>query len=231
MLYVFGTGEVPVSISGDPENHGNLVHTIRAVGTVTNALCKLESGDMLGVRGMFGSDWQIEKQCGKDIVLVAGGIGLAPLRPVIYHILNHRTLYGRVFLFYGARTPDDLIFREELEKWRARFDLEIEITVDSSGKDWRGNVGFVTNLIQNEQFDAANTTAMLCGPEIMMRFAASELKKRGLKTDQIFVSMERNMKCAVGFCGRCQFGAEFVCKDGPVFRLDRIERIFGKPEI
>ena len=231
MLYVFGTGEVPVSISGNPENRRNLIHTVRAVGTVTNALCKLESGDMLGVRGAFGSDWQIEKQCGKDIILVAGGIGLAPLRPVIYHILNHRTLYGRVFLFYGTRTPDDLIFREELEKWRARFDLEIEITVDSSDKNWRGNVGFVTNLIQNEQFDAANTTAMLCGPEIMMRFAASELKKRGLKTDQIFVSMERNMKCAVGFCGRCQFGAEFVCKDGAVFRLDRIERIFGKPEI
>ena len=231
MLYAFGTGEVPVSISGDPENHGNLVHTIRAVGTVTNALCKLERGDMLGVRGTFGSDWQIEKQTGKDIILVAGGIGLAPLRPVIYHILNHRTLYGRVFLFYGARTPDDLIFREELEKWRARFDLEIEITVDTSAKNWRGNVGFVTNLIQIEQFDAAKTTAMLCGPEIMMRFAASELKKRGSKTDQIFVSMERNMKCAVGFCGRCQFGAEFVCKDGPVFRLDRIERVFGRPEI
>ena len=172
MLYVFGTGEVPVSISGDPEKSENLVHTVRAVGTVTNAMCKLESGDFLGVRGAFGSDWQIEKQCGKDIVLVAGGIGLAPLRPVIYHILNHRTVYGRVFLFYGARTPADLIFREELEKWRARFDLEIEITVDSSDKNWRGNVGFVTNLIQIEQFDAAKTTAMLCGPEIMMRFAA-----------------------------------------------------------
>lgn len=231
MLYVFGTGEVPISISGDPAKIEILIHTVRAVGTVTKAMCKLKSGDMLGVRGVFGSDWQIEENAGKDIILVAGGIGLAPLRPVIYHILNHRELYGRVFLFLGARTPKDLIFREELENWRSRFDLEIEVTVDSSDAGWKGNVGFVTNLIQFEQFDAANSVAMLCGPEVMMRFAVAELKKRGIESDQIYVSMERNMKCAVGFCGRCQFGADFVCKDGAVFRFDKIEKLFGKTEI
>jgi NAD(P)H-flavin reductase len=231
MLYVFGTGEVPISISGDPAHSGSLTHTVRAVGTVTGAMDKIKAGDMLGVRGPFGSSWPIAEKTGKDIILVAGGIGLAPLRPVIYHILSHRELFGRVFIFFGTRTPEDLIFREELEKWRGRFDLEVEITVDSAVEGWRGNVGFVTNLIPLEQFDEANSVAMLCGPEIMMRFAAAELKKRGLTSNRIFVSMERNMKCAVGLCGRCQFGKEFVCRDGAVFRLDVIEREFGEPEI
>ncbi len=231
MLYIFGTGEVPISISGDPAKRESLTHTVRAVGTVTKAMCKLKTGDMLGVRGAFGSNWQIAENVGKDIILVAGGIGLAPLRPVIYHILNHRELYGRVFIFLGARTPRDLIFREELEKWRGRFDLEVEITVDSGVEDWRGNVGFVTNLIQNEQFDETKSVAMICGPEIMMRFAAAELRKRNIKSEQIYVSMERNMKCAIGFCGRCQLQEEFVCKDGAVFRLDVIERIFRRLEI
>jgi NAD(P)H-flavin reductase len=231
MIYVFGTGEVPVSISGDPANSKILIHSVRAVGTVTKAMCKLYKNDTLFVRGPFGNDWQIAQHTGKDIILVAGGIGLAPLRPVIYHILNNRKLYGRVFLFFGARTPRDLIFRTELEKWRGRFDLEIEITVDSFETGWKGNVGFVTNLIQNQQIDAAKSVALLCGPEIMMRFAVAELKKRGFKSDQILVSMERNMKCAVGFCGRCQFGVEFICKNGPVFRFNQIESIFGKPEI
>lgn len=231
MLYVFGTGEIPISISGDTEKSENLIHTVRAVGNVSKAMSKLQKGDMLGIRGAFGSDWQIGENTDKDIILVAGGIGLAPLRPVIYHILNNRELYGRIFIFVGARTPEDLIFANELQNWRGRFDLEVEITVDLAEKNWHGNVGFVTNLIQFEPFDSANSIAMLCGPEIMMRFAVTELKKRKIESNQIYLSMERNMKCAVGFCGRCQYGAEFICKDGPVFRLDKIEKIFGKVEI
>lgn len=231
MLYVFGVGEVPVSVSGDPAKSETLVHTVRSVGAVTNEMRKLKSGDMIGVRGPFGSDWQIARHGGKDIILIAGGIGLAPLRPVVYHLLRQRNSYGRAFLFYGTRTPADLLFRKELRKWRSSFEMEVEITVDAPTGDWRGNVGFVTNLIQSERLDAARTTALVCGPEIMMRFAVKELQKRGIGSKQIFISMERNMKCAAGFCGRCQFGPAFVCKDGPVFRLDRIERLFGQPEI
>jgi len=231
MLYVFGVGEVAISVSGDPSKKEALVHTIRAVGSVTKAICKLKGGGSVGVRGAFGSDWQIDKAVGKDVVLVAGGIGLAPLRPVIYHILANRAEFGRVSVLYGTRTTGDLVFRREIEQWRGRFDLDFEVTVDTASADWRGDVGFVTTLIRKASFDPLETVAMLCGPEIMMRFSIAELKKLGLTSEQIFVSMERNMKCAVGFCGHCQFGPAFVCRDGPVFRLDHLEPLFGKHEI
>jgi len=231
MLYVFGTGESAISISGDPADTDTLVHTVRAVGTVTKALQQLRRGDVIGVRGPFGSAWAIAKAEGSDMVIVTGGIGLAPLRPVIYHVLAHREKYGRIALLYGARTPRDLLFQRELEQWRSRFDLEVEVTLDTATDDWRGNVGVVTRLIPAAPFDALNAVALICGPEVMMRFAVLELHKRGVRDENIYLSMERNMKCAIGFCGHCQFGPTFICKDGPVFRYDRIREWLGKREI
>lgn len=231
MLYVFGVGEVPISISGDPTRKGHLVHTTRAVGTVTKVMRKLGVGDVVGVRGPFGTAWPMEEAFGNDLVIVAGGIGLAPLRPALYYALANRKKYGRVVLLYGTRTPDDILYRKELENLRARFDLEVHVSVDRSSGDWSGNVGVVTNLIPKAPFDPSNTVAMLCGPEIMMRFTVLALQKRGVPLDHIYLTMERNMKCAVGFCGHCQMGPLFVCKDGPVFRYDKIKEIFLTREI
>jgi NAD(P)H-flavin reductase len=231
MLYVFGVGEVPISICGDPDDPRLLRHTTREVGPVTRAMRQLRPGDMLGVRGPFGSRWPVEEAWGSDVVIVAGGIGLAPLRPALYHILSRRERYGRVVLLYGARTPADILYRRELEHWRARFDLEIYATVDRAMSGWRGNVGVVTSLIGRAPFDRLNTIALVCGPELMMRFTVAELLKRGVRADAIHVSMERNMKCAVGFCGHCQWGPAFICKDGPVFRFDRIADWFPRWEI
>lgn len=231
MLYHFGMGEVAISISGDANKLSPLIHTIRAVGTVTKAMQKLKQGDIIGLRGPFGTGWPIMEAKGKDLLIVAGGIGLAPVRPVIYHILAHRKDYGKVALLYGARTPKDQIYKRELEKWRGHFDLQIGVTVDSANKDWRGDVGVVTTLIDKVKFDPANTTAIMCGPEIMMRFTIRELERVGLDINNIFVSMERNMRCAVGFCGHCQLGPTFICKDGPVYRYPDIANFFVKREV
>ena len=231
MLSVFGVGEVPISISGDPSGPQTLVHTVRSVGTVTQAICKRKRGGVLGVRGPFGSHWPVEEAAGNDVVMVAGGIGLAPLRPVLYYLLSNREKYGRIALLYGARTPQDLLYKPELEKWRGHFDLEVEVTVDTAAAGWRGNVGVVTTLIPRVQFDPLHTVAMVCGPEVMMRFTVRELEARDVGPESIFISMERNMKCGIGFCGHCQFGPTFVCKDGPVFRYDQIEALFAKREI
>ncbi|MCD6162584.1 MAG: FAD/NAD(P)-binding protein [candidate division Zixibacteria bacterium] len=231
MLYVFGVGEVPISISGNPSKQNILVHTTRAVGNVTKAMWKLKTGDSIGIRGPYGTSWPAEKAYGYDVVIVAGGIGLAPLRPVVYHVLAHREEYGKVVILYGTRTPDDILFRKELMKLRSRFDIETHITVDRAAGDWKGNVGVVTNLIGKAPFDPLSSIAMVCGPEIMMRFTALSLQKRGISDDRIYVSMERNMKCGIGLCGHCQMGSEFICKDGPVYCYDYIKDIYLKREI
>lgn len=252
MLYVFGKGEVPISISGDPKDSRSLLHTARAVGTVSGAVEKLKRGDSLGVRGPFGSSWPIKEAEGKDLLIAAGGIGLAPLRPVIYEAIRNRTKFGRVVLFYGARTPQEMLYRSELARWSARFDLEVHVTVDRAGggqtsslaavlpsrhtgggtvAKWTGNVGVVTTLIPRVAFDPSRTLAMVCGPEVMMRFTIDALFKRGLARESLYLSMERNMKCGVAFCGHCQYGPAFICKDGPVFRFDKIQGIFGKREV
>jgi len=231
MLYAFGIGEVPVSISGDPSLTGKLVHTTRAVGAVTEAMRKMKRGSVIGVRGPFGNSWPVEEARGRDVLVVAGGIGLAPLRPVLYQLIARRGEYGRVVVLYGTRTPSDILFQRELEQWRARFDLEVGITVDRALTAWRGNVGVVTTLIPKAPFDPRNTIAMVCGPEVMMRFTVWELQKLGLTLDRIFISMERNMKCAIGFCGHCQFGPYFVCKVGPIFRYDRVKGLLEVREI
>lgn len=231
MLYVFGVGEVPISISSDPAEKSTIQHTTRVVGTVTTALKGLRKGGTVGIRGPFGSSWPLAEAEGMDCLIVAGGIGLAPLRPVIYSILAQRKRYRRVVVLYGTRTGEDILYTHELERWRGKFDLDIQITIDRGGPDWRGNVGVVTTLIARAPLDPADTVAMVCGPEVMMRFTLLELQRRGIPADRTYVSMERNMKCAIGFCGHCQYGPTFVCKDGPVFRFDRIAAIFGKPEI
>lgn len=224
MLYVFGVGEIPVSISGDPAHPERLVHTIRAVGAVSAVLCRLQKGDVLGVRGPFGSAWPVEAAEGQDVVILAGGIGLAPLRPAIYYLLQHRGRYGHLVLLYGARTPRDLLYLRELERWRGRFDMQVEVTVDHAGTGWFGHVGVVTTLLPRAHFDPEETVALVCGPEIMMRFAAKALQERGVAATRIYLSMERNMQCAIGLCGHCQFGPTFLCKEGPVFNFARIAR-------
>ena len=230
MVYVYGVGEVPISICGDP-SRSTLVHTTRAVGTVTKAMARLKRGDIVGIRGPFGTTWPLEEARSRDVVIVAGGIGLPPLRPALYHILSHREAYARVVLLYGTRTPTDILFKEEVEQWRSRFDLEVFVTVDREVPGWRGNVGVVTTLIHKAGFDPLNTVAMMVGPEVMMRFTALELLRRGVKPEGIYLSMERNMKCGIGLCGHCQFGPMFVCKDGPVVRYNQVKDLLVKWEI
>jgi NAD(P)H-flavin reductase len=231
MLYMAGVGEVPISISGDPREPEKIIHTIRAYGAVTNRMRSLKSGDGLGVRGPFGRPWPIDHLIGHDILLIAGGIGVAPLRPVLYHILANRGKYGRVILLYGERSPGDLIYRRQIEQWRGRLDLGVEVTVDSARENWHGHVGVVTTLIPGLQFDSLNTFALLCGPEIMMHYTIKALEDRGLTEARIYVSMERHMKCGYGICGRCQLGPVFVCRDGPVFPFSQVKDLFRRREM
>ena len=217
MLGAFGTGQVPISISGDPAAGGPVLHTIRDVGMATRALCALEPGDRVSVRGPYGTGWPLEEAEGGDVVIIAGGIGLPPVRPAVYHVLAHRDRYHRVVLLYGARTPADLLFTGELARWRSRFDVDVQVTVDAAAGGWRGDVGVVPNLIATTRFDPAIATAFMVGPEIMMRFTVRAVLSAGVPDDRIFLSMERNMQCAVAMCGHCQLGPFLVCRDGPVF--------------
>jgi len=226
MLYAFGTGEVPISISALP-----LVHTVRSVGAATSKICALRPGDVVGARGPFGSAWPIAEIEGRDVVLVAGGIGLAPLRPVVHHVLEQRERHGNVVVLYGGRAPGELLYTREIARWRARFDIEVGVTVDRADADWRGRVGVVTTLIPRAGFDPAEAVAMVCGPEVMMRFAVAALRDRGVAAERIFVSLERSMKCAIGLCGHCQLGPAFMCKDGPVFRWDHVEPLLKVREL
>jgi NAD(P)H-flavin reductase len=231
MLYVFGIGEVPLSISGEPGDPRTLVHTVRAVAAVSRAVTQLKRGDTVGIRGPFGTQWPMERAEGHDLLVVAGGIGLAPLRPAILHVLNHRERFSRLVLLYGARSPNDLIYRRDLARWRSRLDIEVGVTVDSASTTWRGNVGVVASLIPTVQIHVERTIALICGPEVMMRFTTAELQQRGLDPSRIYISMERNMLCGIGLCGHCQLGPSFVCKDGPVFPLDRVAPLLRLREV
>jgi NAD(P)H-flavin reductase len=231
MLYAFGIGEAAISLSGDPAARGGFIHTVRDVGAVSGAIARLAAGGVLGVRGPYGTAWPVDLAEGNDVVFVAGGLGIAPLRPAIYHVLTHRERYGRVVVLYGSRTQADILFRAEVERWRRRLDVEVLVTVDRGDATWRGDVGVVTRLIGRAGFDPHGVICMVCGPELMMRYTAVALHDAGVETDRVYLSMERNMKCAIGLCGHCQFGPDFVCKDGPVMRYDRIARILTVREI
>ena len=231
MLYVFGIGELPISISGDPYDGGKLVYTVRSVGKATHALVHRKPGDSIGVRGPFGTSWPVEEARGRDVLIVAGGIGLAPLRPAIHHILRNRDDYVRLIVMYGARSPKDLLYRKQLAEWGRQPDTQVLATVDYGGVNWRGYVGVVTTLFKYVRLHPGRTTAMICGPEIMMRYVIRELERRGLPQSDIYLSMERNMKCALGFCGHCQLGPYFVCKDGPIFTYEQMQPWLEKHEL
>jgi NAD(P)H-flavin reductase len=231
MMYVLGVGEIPVSISGDAADATRLVQTVRAVGKVSEAVTKLSAGATLGVRGPYGTAWPVADGYGHDVVVVAGGLGLAPLRPALYQLQAERKRFGKLVLLYGTRRPEDILFRRQLATWRRQLDMEIEVTVDRAGADWRGHVGVVTKLIPRLNIDADNAMALVCGPEVMMRFAASALQDIGMPEEAIHLSLERNMKCAVGLCGHCQFAGSFICKDGAVMRYDRVRRLLALKEI
>jgi NAD(P)H-flavin reductase len=231
MLWVFGVGELPISISGDPAESDRLVYTVRSIGQATEALVSREVSEEVGVRGPFGTGWPVEKAEGRDVLVIAGGIGLAPLRPVIYEVLRNREKYGRLVILYGARSPRDVLYRKELTAWARQRDTQVLTTVDYGGISWRGHVGVVTTLFKQARFQTARSLAFACGPEIMMRFVARDLETRGLARENIYLSMERNMKCAVGFCGHCQYGPHFICKDGPIFSYDQMRPLLEKYEL
>ncbi|HET7514354.1 MAG TPA: FAD/NAD(P)-binding protein [Gaiella sp.] len=231
MLYAFGVGEVPISTSGDHDGEQPLTHTIRAVGAVSRALCALGRGGIVGVRGPFGTEWPLADASGGDLVVVAGGIGLAPLRPAIRHALERRDDYGAVSVLVGARTPEDILFVEELERWRARLDAEVDVTVDAAAAGWHGRVGLVTTLIPGAVVDAGKASAFVCGPEVMMTFVVRALIDRGVALERIWVSMERNMRCAVGHCGHCQLGPTLICRDGAVFPAGAMQRLMEVREL
>ena len=227
MLYLPGIGEVPISIASSPDER-HLIHTIRSVGTVTAVLTRLEPGAKLGIRGPFGKGWPMEEAYGKQLLVVAGGLGLPPLRPVILDAMSKPERFDGVKILYGARTPSDLIFQPEFPVWQKAKGCEFLITVDKGDEKWKGRVGVVTTLFPVAGIKPAKAVAFVCGPELMIRFVIQDLVKMGVPRERIFISMERNMKCGVGTCGHCQLGPNFICKDGPVFAYPQIERFFPR---
>jgi NAD(P)H-flavin reductase len=222
MLYLPGVGEAAISICGNPAETSRLPHTIRHAGNVTQELSRLQPGATIGLRGPFGSHWPIEECDGKDVILVAGGVGLPPFRPVIYEILADRDRFGRVSLLYGSRTPETLLYTDQFDQWRAAG-IEVIATVDRATSGWKGHVGVVTLLLERLAVPIPEDTFLFtCGPEVMMWYVIQTARSRGIPTENLWMSLERNMNCAIGLCGHCQFGPEFLCKDGPVLRFDRV---------
>jgi NAD(P)H-flavin reductase len=229
MLSLPGIGESAISISSDPADPVHLAHTVRSVGNVTQALSRVHEGAVIGVRGPYGNPWPVERAAGHDVLIVAGGIGLAPLRPAICELVRNRSQYGRIQMLIGARVPDDLLYTAEYDAWRAN-DIEVVETVDRAEGDWKGRVGVVPILFYALRPDPRRTFVFGCGPEIMLRFVIFESMARRIPKERIFVSIERNMKCGIAVCGRCQYGPIFLCKDGPVLSFDRIESFFSVEE-
>lgn len=231
MLYVFGAGEIPISIVSDPEDPEVLDHTIRAVGEVSGAIERLKKGDVIGLRGPYGTGWPLEAARRHDVVIVTGGLGCAPVVSVINYIARRRADYGRLKILHGVKTPKDLLYRKRFRDWARHPDTEVILTADHPERGWKYRVGFVTNLFDEVEIGKTDSFVMICGPEIMMRLTVKGLLARALSPERIFLSMERNMKCAVGLCGRCQFGPEFVCRNGPVFPYARIRGWFETQEV
>ena len=230
MVWAFGIGEVPISVSGPPDRPGEpLVLTVRDVGAVTHAICSSESGAVVGLRGPLGNSWPIQAASGGDVVVVAGGIGLAPLRGVVLHALANRLAYGVVSVLYGARTPQDLLYTDELAAWRD--ELAVEVTVDAADTEWSGRVGVVPKLVERADFRPDDVTAFVCGPEVMIHFTVEALRERGVPDERVFLSLERDMRCGVGLCGHCQLGPTLICRDGPVYSQAQVARLLEVREL
>jgi sulfhydrogenase subunit gamma (sulfur reductase) len=225
MLYVPGVGEVAISISSDPEEE-TLEHTIRIVGRTTQVIQGLGVGDVLGIRGPYGVGWPLQEARWKDVLVVTGGIGCAPVTGAIDYIFRRRASYGAVTLLHGVKKADDLVFRERFDSWRRFPNTRVLLTADSPDRTWHDRTGVVTELFEEVEIDPSRTILLMCGPEIMMRYAIRILGARGLPEARMYVSLERNMKCGIGLCGHCQLGPKFLCKDGPIFRLSEIARLF-----
>jgi NAD(P)H-flavin reductase len=228
MVYLFGVGEVAISIVSDPDEPESLDHTIRVVGRVTKAIAQLQPGDELGIRGPFGHGWPLEAIRGKDIVIVTGGLGCAPVVGAIEYIFRRRNQYGAVTILHGVKTPHDLLFRERFDAWRRHPDTQVLLTSDQPDKTWRYHVGVVTELFEQVAVDPARTVVLMCGPEIMMRLGVPILMQRGIPATAIYASLERHMECGIGLCGHCQLGPYFLCKDGPVMRYDQVAPWLGQ---
>jgi len=231
MLYVPGVGEAAFSISSDPDRPEELHHTIRIVGSVTRAIARHKPGDIIGLRGPFGRGWPTGQLSGGDVVMVAGGIGLAPLRPMVYWLLKHRERFRRIILLFGCRSPDDRLYTQELEEWYEDDRLDALVTVDNATGGWAGPVGVVTRLMARVKVSAEVTKVMVCGPRMLNRAAAWSFLQLHVPPHQVFINLERNMQCGFGQCGHCQYGGKFVCKDGPVFPFNEIAGIFAAEEI
>jgi sulfhydrogenase subunit gamma (sulfur reductase) len=231
MVYLFGAGEVAISIVSDPDMPEFLDHTIRSVGRITKAIAALRPGDVLGLRGPFGQGWPLEEARGRNMVIVTGGLGCAPVVGAIEYIFRRRAQYGSVKILHGVKTPHDLLYRERFDKWRRSPDTEVLLTSDQPDKTWSYHIGVVTELFERVSIDSAKSTVLMCGPEIMMRLGGPILMRRGIPSTSIYVSLERHMECGIGLCGHCQMGPYFLCKDGPVMRFDRVAQWLGQPGV
>ncbi|NKB81351.1 MAG: Ni/Fe hydrogenase subunit gamma [Nitrospirales bacterium] len=228
MLYAFGVGEVAISIVSDPDEPEYLDHTIRIVGRTTQVMGHMNIGDSLGIRGAFGKGWPMEEAKEKDVLVITGGLGCAPVVGAIEYMFRRREQYGRIKILHGVKAPHDLLYRERFDAWRNHPNTEVYLTSDEPGKTWHYHVGVVTELFDQIDLDPGRTLVMMCGPEIMMRVSMSVLTHRGLGPDQMYASLERHMECGIGLCGHCQLGPFFLCKDGPVMRYDHVIPFLGK---
>ncbi len=228
MVYLYGVGEVPISIVSDPGDEHCYDHTIRVVGRVTRGLAEVKQGQRVGIRGPFGRGWPLDKAEGRDVLIVTGGLGCAPVVSVINYIISRRDRFGRLTIMQGVKHADDLLWRERYKLWSQMPDTNVIVAADTGGKQWPWRVGPVIAMFDELELVPAATIAMMCGPEGMMHAAIKRLLELGMTDEMLFMSMERNMQCAVGHCGHCQYGGQFVCKDGPVFAYNEIKDIFGK---
>jgi NAD(P)H-flavin reductase len=228
MLYLYGIGEIPLSIVSDPDQPERLTHAIRTVGRVTRGFSQLKVGERVGLRGPYGHGWPVESVRGHDVMIVTGGLGCAPVVSVINYLLQRRAQFGRLMVLQGVKHSDDLIWRERYAAWEKQPDTQVLLAADVAGGHWPWFTGPITVLFEHVQFDPKNTLVMMCGPERMISASARLLLQRGVGSEDIWVSMERNMQCALGHCGHCQFGASFVCRDGPVFRYSRVRELLIK---
>ncbi|MGD8640802.1 MAG: FAD/NAD(P)-binding protein [Gammaproteobacteria bacterium] len=227
MLYLHGVGEVPISIVSDPQDEHMLDHTIRAVGRVTRGIATLQTGDVIGVRGPFGRGWPLLEAEQKDVVVVTGGLGCAPVVSVINYMMRRRERFGMMNIVQGVKHSSDFIWRDRYDQWRKAPDTQVLVAADAGESLWPWHVGPVTSLFNDLQFDSEQVIVMMCGPEGMMRVVVQHMLERGVNESALWLSMERNMHCAVGHCGHCQYGARFICRDGPVFRYQDIKELFG----